>query len=76
MLNVDTKCGLTDREIEILQFLEEGCSNQDIANKVGICVRTVKFHTTNIYAKLGVNSRSKAIAWVWKYGQHQSWPEF
>jgi two-component system, NarL family, response regulator LiaR len=58
---------LTDREIEILQLLAEGLCNQQIANQLCITIRTVKFHTNNIYTKLAVNSRSQAIAWAWKH---------
>jgi len=63
---VKNTCRLTDREIEILGLLAEGCSNQDIADKAEITIRTVKFHTNNIFAKLKVATRSQAIAWAWK----------
>jgi DNA-binding NarL/FixJ family response regulator len=62
----DPICQLTERELEILQLLAEGRSNKHIANQLCITVRTVKFHTKNMYVKLAVCSRSEAIAWAWK----------
>lgn len=59
---------LTGRETEILQLLAQGLSNQQIAEKLSITLRTVKFHTTNIYIILGVKSRSQAIVWAWQHG--------
>ena len=53
---------LTMREIEVLRLIEAGCSNQDIAGKLVISIPTVKRHISNIYAKLGVESRTQAVA--------------
>lgn len=52
---------LSTREIEILEFLTEGLNNQDIANKLGLSRYTIEAHLRNIYSKLSVDSRSKAI---------------
>jgi LuxR family maltose regulon positive regulatory protein len=52
---------LTPREVEVLGLLAIGASNQDIADKLVITVRTVKKHTGNIYGKLNVNSRIQAV---------------
>jgi len=57
---------LTKREIEILRLLAKGLSNQQIAGQLCLTIRTVKFHTGNIYSKLGFKGRSQAIAWVWQ----------
>lgn len=62
---------LTNREIEILKLLAEGWCNKQIADKLCITIRTVKFHTNNIYIKLMVSSRSEAIAWMWKQREAQ-----
>lgn len=53
---------LTPREMEVLELLNAGDSNQAIAEKLVITVRTVKKHTSNIYGKLSVNSRIQAVA--------------
>lgn len=58
---------LTSRELEVLHLIARGWSNRQIAEYLHIEVRTVKYHTTNIYSKLGVTSRSEAIAWAWKH---------
>jgi LuxR family maltose regulon positive regulatory protein len=53
---------LTMREVEVLKLIEAGNSNQDIAGQMVISIPTVKRHISNIYAKLGVKSRTQAIA--------------
>jgi len=53
---------LSEREIEILSLIAEGSTNQEIAAKVFLSLNTVKAHTRNIYGKLGVNSRTQAVA--------------
>jgi len=53
---------LTSRELEVLKLLAIGDSNQAIADKLIITVRTVKKHTGNIYGKLNANSRIQAVA--------------
>lgn len=65
---IDTKyiSKLTNRELDVLRLLSEGYSNRQIAENLNIAIRTVKFHTANIYSKIEVNSRSAAIAWVWR----------
>jgi LuxR family maltose regulon positive regulatory protein len=52
---------LTEREIERLSLIAEGLSNQEIARRLFISLPTVKWHTSNIYGKLGVRSRTQAI---------------
>ncbi len=53
---------LTTREIEVLKLIKAGCSNQDIAEQLVISLPTVKRHISNIYGKLGVESRTQAVA--------------
>jgi LuxR family maltose regulon positive regulatory protein len=53
---------LSEREIEILRYIASGLSNQEIAKLLFIADGTVKKHLSNIFAKLQVHSRTKAIA--------------
>jgi LuxR family maltose regulon positive regulatory protein len=53
---------LTERELEVLSLIKSGCSNQDIAEQLVISTATVKRHISNIYTKLGVESRTQALA--------------
>ena len=53
---------LSERELEILQLIAEGLSNQEIGSQLYLSLNTVKAHTRNIYGKLGVNSRMQAAA--------------
>ncbi|MCW3013344.1 MAG: hypothetical protein JWO02_436 [Solirubrobacterales bacterium] len=53
---------LRDRECEVLELLVAGLRNGDIAERLFITVRTVKFHVSNILHKLDVQSRTEAIA--------------
>ena len=46
----------------MLKLIEAGCSNQDISRQLVISITTVKRHISNIYTKLGVESRTQAIA--------------
>lgn len=53
---------LSKRELEILHLIAQGYTNPEIGQQVFISDQTVKVHTRNIYGKLGVNSRRKAVA--------------
>ncbi|MBN1136192.1 MAG: hypothetical protein JXM73_06385, partial [Anaerolineae bacterium] len=53
---------LADREIEVLRLIAAGLSNQEIAEELVVAVSTVKWHINNLYGKLGVSSRTQAIA--------------
>jgi NarL family two-component system response regulator LiaR len=53
---------LSDREREILKLMIEGLSNIAIAERLVISQSTVKFHVSNILSKLGVSSRTEAVA--------------
>jgi LuxR family maltose regulon positive regulatory protein len=53
---------LSTREVEVLQLIADGYSNQEIANQLHISLSTVKGHTSNIYGKLGVHKRMQAVS--------------
>lgn len=53
---------LSEREQEVLHLIASGLSNQEIAERLVIARTTVKWHVRQIFNKLGVNSRTQAIA--------------
>jgi LuxR family maltose regulon positive regulatory protein len=53
---------LSEREIDVLEYIAMGLTNRDIAARLYLSQNTVKVHTRNIYSKLGVNSRTQAVA--------------
>lgn len=53
---------LSRRETEVLQFVADGLSNQQISRQLYLSQATVKSHLVHIYAKLGVDSRTAAVA--------------
>ncbi|MGO8734298.1 MAG: response regulator transcription factor [Terriglobia bacterium] len=57
----EKKLPLTLRETDIVRLMGEGLSNKEIANRLGVTERTVKFHASNVFAKLGVHDRNSAI---------------
>jgi ATP/maltotriose-dependent transcriptional regulator MalT len=56
--------GLTKREIEILTAIAGGATNRQVAQRIFISEKTVARHLANIYTKLGVSSRTAAVAWA------------
>jgi len=59
---------LTEREMDVLKLVARGLSNQEIAEELFIGIKTVKFHVTNIFAKLGVDDRTQAAIYAHKHG--------
>lgn len=52
---------LTPREIEILELIDQGLTNQQIASRLSLTLHTVKNHVHNLLGKLGVASRAEAV---------------
>jgi DNA-binding NarL/FixJ family response regulator len=55
------KLGLSKREYEILHLINDGLSNQQIADKLFVSENTVKKHVSNLFLKLDVQRRTEAI---------------
>jgi LuxR family maltose regulon positive regulatory protein len=53
---------LSERELEVLRLIAAGRSNKEIASELFLAVGTIKKHTNNIFGKLGVESRTQAVA--------------
>ena len=52
---------LSEREIEVLQLIAEGMTNQEVGSLLFLSLNTVKVHTRNIYSKLNVSNRTQAV---------------
>jgi LuxR family maltose regulon positive regulatory protein len=59
---VSTHEALSTRELAVLQLIAQGCSNQEISNRLFISLHTVKTHASHINSKLGVERRTQAVA--------------
>lgn len=57
---------LTARELEILQLLAQGMSNEEIARELVVEITTVKSHLARMLPKLGVRSRLQAVVWAYQ----------
>ena len=63
----ETPHGLTARELEVLRLVAAGKSNREIAAELVISEHTVARHVQNIFAKLGVSSRTAATAYAFEH---------
>jgi DNA-binding NarL/FixJ family response regulator len=61
---IDSDVRLTSRELEVLQFISEGLTNQEIASRLVVEVGTVKNHVHRILEKLNVSSRQEAASYL------------
>jgi DNA-binding NarL/FixJ family response regulator len=52
---------LTEREMEVLRYIAEGCSNPEIARRLYLSPNTLKAHSQNIFMKLNVHNRLQAV---------------
>lgn len=53
--------GITKREYEVLELIERGMSNREIADKLFVSTSTIKTHTSSIFAKLDARRRTEAL---------------
>ena len=56
--------GLTNRELQVVRLLADGCSNATIALKLGISAHTARRHTERVFQKFGVQSRAEVSAHI------------
>jgi DNA-binding CsgD family transcriptional regulator len=54
--------------MEVLGLLAQGCTDQEIAERLSISTRTASNHLHHIYTKLGLASRAAAAAWAVRHG--------
>lgn len=59
---------LSERELEVLRLVAEGCTNTDIADRLVISEHTVKRHVSNILSKLHLADRTQAAVYAWREG--------
>lgn len=57
------RAGLSRREVDVAEWVVKGLSNKEIAEKLFVTEKTIKFHLTNIYKKMSLKSRARLIAW-------------
>jgi len=55
------RLGVSPRELEVLELISKGLSNQEIADQLFVSVNTVKTHTSNLFMKMDVKRRTQAI---------------
>ena len=65
---VELPGGLTEREVEVLRLVAAGNTNREIAEVLFISERTVHRHVSNIFVKIGVTSRTAAVAFAFEHG--------
>ena len=66
--NTTNPWGLSQRELDVLGLLCSGHTNQEAADKLHVSLPTIKTHTSNIYAKMGVKRRTQAVQEAIKSG--------
>jgi DNA-binding CsgD family transcriptional regulator len=57
MAMLDRNIRFTDRQRQVIQLIAEGCSNEEIADRLGVTARTAKAHCDALRTKLGVTRR-------------------
>jgi two-component system, NarL family, response regulator DevR len=60
----DELAGLTERERDVLELIGEGLTNRQIAERLFLAEKTVKNYVTSVLAKLGMERRTQAVAWI------------
>jgi len=55
------RLGISKRELEVLELISRGLSNQQIADTLFVSLNTIKTHSSNLFLKLDVNRRTQAV---------------
>lgn len=53
--------GLSEREMEVLQLIADGCSNKEVGERLFLSESTIKTHVSNLFVKLDVKRRTQAV---------------
>ena len=69
-----TEAGLSNRECEVAGLVATGLSNKDVADRLFVTEKTIKFHLTNIYKKMSIRSRTQLIVWCLPHMQFEEQP--
>ncbi len=59
---------LSDRELEVLRLIADGCNNAEIAARLYLSEKTIKSHVSNILGKLHLADRTQAAVYAWREG--------
>ena len=60
--------GLTSREVEVLRLVAQDLKNKEIADKLGISLKTVQAHRTSLMSKLGLHDRTQLVKYAIRKG--------
>ena len=58
---VMNELGISKRELEVLQLMADGLSNQEIAEKLFVSLNTIKTHSSKVFEKMDVKRRTQAV---------------
>lgn len=64
-----TSATLSDRELQVVELVAGGLTNQDIAERLEISKRTVDNHISNILTKTGTDNRVALVRWALQWGK-------
>lgn len=60
------KAGFTPSETRVAELVVKGMSNKEVADKLNVSEKTVKFHLGKIYKRLEIKSRTQLVVWTLK----------
>lgn len=66
---LDTASALSDRELQVIELVAAGLTNQDIAEQLAISKRTVDNHVSNILKKTRTDNRVALVLWALQWGK-------